>query len=140
VNGLVQECPRKQSRETRSQRKKCARVHDSQLPQTPDEQDDRKPAGTLAAKAMAPSNTSTRARACRPRQTSMLMERIRSRIRYRFQSKRQGPVPGIPGLKVLTGVPKVGKGLQTSSAPGDVSRGGAWYFADALLLTRAGSV
>src|SRR6266850_4879528 len=85
------------------------------------------PAGTLAAKARAPSNTSTRARACRPRQTSMLMERIRPRIRYRFQPKRQRPVPGVPGLKVLTGGPKVDKGLQTSSAPGDVSRGGAGY-------------
>jgi hypothetical protein len=41
-------------------------------------------------------------------------------------------VPGIPGLKVLTEVPKVGKGLQTSSAPGEVSHGGALYFADTL--------
>jgi hypothetical protein len=49
-------------------------------------------------------------------------------------------VPGIPGFKVLTGVSKGVRGLQTSSAPGDVSRRGAWYFADALRLTRAGSV
>src|SRR5258706_4227808 len=44
----------------------------------------------------------------------MLMEMIRPRIRYRFQPKRQRPVPGVPGLKVLTGGPKVDKGLQTS--------------------------